>query len=148
MHDEDNAIGLDVINPTGFSWRMYGDNRLLDEVDLDNQKSVVKAVQTSADEVFQAWSTQKMPTLESYQAWQYAPLLDSARSTTQALAPLFTFEDQPQRRTDIKNRQQWQFTSDYWYSSTALACKTSGLWAYPITLGVAGASTSSQPNRK
>ena len=135
MHDEDNAIGLDVVNPKGSSWHMYGDKRLLDKADLENRNLVIQAVQASADEIFQAWSTQQMPAPNSYQAWQYAPTLDSARATTQALATLFTFENPPQRRLDIKKRREWQFTLDYWYSSTAIACNTSGLWKYPITLG-------------
>ena len=135
MHDEDNAIGLKVVNPKGFSWRMYGDKRLLDEVDRDNRNLAVKAIQASADEIYQAWSTGKMPASDTYQAWQYAPTLESARANTQKLAPLFTFEDKPRRRADITKRRTWEFTSSYWYWSTIAECIKSGLWKYPITLG-------------
>ena len=135
MHDEDNAIGLDVVNPDGSSWRMYGDKRLLDKANIKTLDLVTKAVQASADEIFDAWSTQQVPAPDDYQAWQYAPTLDSAGATTQELAPLFTFEDPPQRRLHLEKRREWRFTLDYWYSTTAILCSTDGLWTYPITIG-------------
>ncbi|KAI9800895.1 MAG: hypothetical protein M1833_003031 [Piccolia ochrophora] len=143
MHDEDNAIGLSVQNPRQETWQMYGDKRLLDTVDVTNQVLVTKAIQASANEIFQAWSTKQMPTPDIYQAWQYAPTLDSARAVDQKLVRLFTFESQPQRRAVIADRCQSKFTLDYWYSTTALDCRTSGLWNYPITLNCA--STNGQP---
>lgn len=134
MHDEDNAIGLDVSNPQGDSWHMYGDKRLLDKEDTQNRTLCQKAVQLSADEVYAAWSNQKVLDPADFQVWQLAPTLESARSSTQALAPLFTFDAIPERRQDITKRRQYAFTSDYWYWSTLILIKQSGLWNYPITL--------------
>jgi hypothetical protein len=114
---------------------MYGDKRLLDAVNADNKTRCLRAVQVSADEIFTAWSTQTMPSISTYQAWQYAPTLTSARANNQLLAPLFTFEQTPQRRADVGHRRQWKFTLDYWYWSTYILCVKSGLWNYPITLG-------------
>ena len=52
MHDEDNAIGLDVTNLHGSpSWRMFCNKRLLDTVDETNRNLATTAVQTSADEI-------------------------------------------------------------------------------------------------
>ena len=95
MHDEDNAIGLAVVNPNHYGWHMYGDKRLFDKVDASNKIMVIVAVQLSADEIFEAWTTQKTPSIESYKALDCAPTLETARATTQELAPLFTFENKP-----------------------------------------------------
>ena len=134
MHDEDNAIGLSVKNPRGQSWTMYGDKRALDKVDDTNKELCVDAVQASADEIYNAYQTKRAPSPADYQAWTYAPTLESARGQ-QTLAPLFTFEGA--RREDIKKRRLWKFTTDYWFSTTAALCKISGLWNYPIVMDVA-----------
>ena len=132
MHDEDNAIGFNVSNPAGKSWSCHGDKRALDHLDGDNLKHCVEAVQASADEIYTAYSTKKAPSESSYAAWELAPTLESALSTSQQLAPLFTFK--LERRKDIKNRTLWEFTTNYWFWSTAAACKESGLWVHPITV--------------
>lgn len=131
MHDEDNAIGISVKNPAGESWMMYGDKRALDRVDSDNKTRCVNSVQASADEIYKAYQTKQAPSPAEYQAWSYAPTLESARDH-QKLATLFTFKQE--RRREIKNRSQWTFKTDWWYWSTALECKTSGFWKYPITI--------------
>jgi len=61
-----------------------------------------------------------------------APTLWSARSTSQTLTKLFTFDSE--RRRDIERREVWEFTTDWWFWSTALECKTSGYWDHPIAL--------------
>ncbi len=81
MHDEDSAIGLDVTDPSGtLKWTMYGDKRLSDTDNQFNKSQALMAVQTSADEIFTAWSTGTVPVAGSYQAWKYAPTLASTRS--------------------------------------------------------------------
>ena len=132
MHDEDCAIGFQVSNPAGGSWYCYGDKRALDKEDADNLKRCVAAVQASADEIYIAYSTKKAPSPSSYAAWNIAPTLNSALSTSQQLATLFTFKSE--RRKDIKKRRVWSFKTDWWFWSTALECKTSGYWNYPIVL--------------
>ncbi|KAK6000003.1 hypothetical protein QM012_003991 [Aureobasidium pullulans] len=54
MHDEESAIGLAVTNKRGDKWHMYGDKKLKDDVDDQNAKLCLEAVQTSADEVYAA----------------------------------------------------------------------------------------------
>ena len=132
MHDEDCAIGLRVKNPGGESWECYGDRRALDKVAAENLKRCVAAVQSSADEIYAAYSTGESPSPPNYAAWRMAPTLESARSTSQALAKLFTFD--LERRRDIERRRVWEFTTNWWFWSTALKCKTSGHWNYPIVL--------------
>ena len=131
MHDEDNAIGIAVTNPSGQSWIAFGDKRALDEVDAENRKRCVATVQLSANEVYDAYKTKHIPAPTGYKAWTQAPTLDSARST-QTLTPLFTFGEE--RRKVIKNRRNCAFKSDWWFWSTAVMCKTSGWWKYPITI--------------
>lgn len=135
MHDEDNAIGLDVVNPQGDSWHAYGDKRLLDTADTKNAELAHLAVQTSADEIYKAWTTGQVPSADNYGAWQYAPTLESAAAQTQALQPLFLNGSPVSRRADITKRRDVQRTTDYWYGTTAALCAKSGLWTYPITLG-------------
>ena len=131
MHDEDNAIGLTVQNRLGESWNVYGDKRALDWVDEDNKRRCVDAVQASVDEVYAAWRTKFAPDSANYKAWLYAPTLASA-SSHQDLAPLVLSSGA--RRKEVKGRRDWSFKADWWFWSTALECKHSGWWNYPITL--------------
>ena len=138
MHDEDSAIGLRVTNSAGESWECYGGKRALDKEAVENLKRCVAAVQSSAGEIYTAYSTRRAPSPPNYAAWRMAPTLGSARSASQALAKLFTFDSE--RRRDIKKRRAWELTTDWWFWSTALECKTSGDWNYPIALsGARGA---------
>ncbi|KAF2014386.1 hypothetical protein BU24DRAFT_481845 [Aaosphaeria arxii CBS 175.79] len=129
MHDEDNAIGLNVSNPAGRSWSTYGDKRLLDKEDVANKNEAWNAVRTSADEIYQAWKNKKVPAYPNYGAWNWAPILSKIQDG-QLVAPLFRPDGQ--RRADIRKRCQYKFTNNYWYWSTAADCKVSGLWDYPI----------------
>ena len=131
MHDEDNAIGISVKNSGGQSWTLYGDRRALDHADEDNKTRCVNSVQASADEIYNAYQTKRAPSPADYQAWTHAPTLESARAH-QTLATLFTFQNG--RRKEIENRRLWNFKTDWWFWSTALECKTSGWWNYPITI--------------
>ncbi|KAK0430772.1 fungal fucose-specific lectin-domain-containing protein [Armillaria borealis] len=131
MHDEDNAIGIDAKNPAGKSWTLYGDKRTLDSVNEDNKTRCVDSVQASANEIYKAYQIKQAPSLANYQAWTFAPTLESANAH-QTLATLFTFKNE--RRKIIENRKLWNFKTDWWLWSTALECKTSGWWNYPITI--------------
>lgn len=132
MHDEDCAIGFTVKNPAGESWECYGDKRGLDGAAAENTKRCVAAVQASADEIYAAYSTERVPSPSVYAAWRIAPTLESARSTSQVLAKLFT--SNLERRQDIGERRVWKFKTDWWFWSTAAECEASGYWKYPITL--------------
>lgn len=134
MHDEDCAIGLRVRSRDQQSWTCFGNKRALDNANQKNMQRCVAAVQTSADEIYRAYVTKRIPS--TYAALEIAPTLDSARSKDQPLAPLFKFQvtGTLDRRADIKKRRNWQFTDDWSFSTTAFLCKTSGYWNYPINL--------------
>ncbi len=88
-------------------------------------------MQASADEIYKAYQTKQAPSPANYQAWTFAPTLESANAH-QTLVTLFTFKNE--RRKVIENRKLWNFKTDWWFWSTALECKTSGWWNYPITI--------------
>lgn len=141
MHDEDCALGISAKNPNGDSFMVYGDKRLLDKVNIQNKDLCRKAIEVSAHEVYQAWREKKIPPESSYEAWKYAPTLESSRGE-QALAPLFKFPSNGSnvapRRSDIKKRKQTadtNYTEDYWYATTMYLIQNSGLWKYPMSLG-------------
>ncbi|PBK60954.1 fucose-specific lectin [Armillaria solidipes] len=129
MHDEDNAIGIGAKDPGGHSWTLYGDKRALDSLNDDNRTRCVDSVQASANEIYKAYKTRQAPSPDDYQAWTYAPTLESANAH-QMLAPLFT--SKIERRKKIENRWLWNFTTDYWFWSTVVECWKSGSWNYPI----------------
>ncbi|KAK0438157.1 fungal fucose-specific lectin-domain-containing protein [Desarmillaria tabescens] len=94
MHDEDNAIGIEA---------------RIQEVSHGRY-----SVQASADEIYKAYQTKQAPSPTNYQAWTFAPTLESANAH-QTLATLFTFqgrEAQGDRESEA----------------------TSGWWNYPITI--------------
>lgn len=62
MHNEDNVEGLQVTNARGESWTAYGDGMELDSPPSDeNRRRAIAAVQASADEVYEAFSTGVVP---------------------------------------------------------------------------------------
>ena len=132
MHDEDCAIGLQVSNPAGGGWKCYGDKRALDEGNAENLRRCVAAVQVSADEIYTAYSIRQAPSASTYAAWRHAPTLESARSPSQELTELFTFD--LMRRHDITERRVREFTDKWQYFTTYVACEASGYWHYPITI--------------
>lgn len=131
MHDEDCAIGLSVENPKGETWTAYGDKKALDQANVDNKNRCIAAVQASADEIFQAFTSKTVPAEADYKAWAYAPTLASATGP-QALVPLF--KSGTVRRVDIKNRRLSEFTNSFWFPTTAALCAFSHWWDYPITI--------------
>jgi hypothetical protein len=90
IHGEDYAIGLQVQNPAGGSWECHDNRRALYEVASENLRRCVAAVQASADEIHTSYLKKEAPS--TYAAWRIAPTLESVRSTSQALAELFTFD--------------------------------------------------------
>lgn len=136
MHDEDGGIGLEVSNPNGDTWKMYGDMLLFDDISSRNRDICLVALQASVDEVYQAWRSKMKP--ETFKAWRYAPTLESAHKK-QDLAPLFTVaskngKQELLRRKDIYNRREHVYISNWTYIGTALKCRWSGLWNYPMRI--------------
>ncbi|KAJ5358255.1 hypothetical protein N7541_005413 [Penicillium brevicompactum] len=78
MHNEDGIKGLWVSNSgVGKSgWMMYGDREFSTEKNKVNRDYCQKAIQASADEIYTAWSDQRLQ--HSCNALQYLPSKESA----------------------------------------------------------------------
>ena len=89
MHDEDNKYGLRVTNLRGDKWIAYGDGMLLEGKSRDNLRIVVKAVQISVDQVYEAY---RNPTkaLDSSVVTELIPFIDIEETKN---APLFQVMD-------------------------------------------------------
>ncbi|PBK79072.1 hypothetical protein ARMGADRAFT_1093487 [Armillaria gallica] len=119
MHDEDNTIGILVKDPQGCPWTLYGDKRALDRVNDDSGTRCVHSVQVSANEIYKAYQTQQAP---------------SPPATKRGLSLLCWSLRTPSIKHWRRSLRGRNFKMDWWFWSTALECKTSGWWDYPIAI--------------
>ncbi|KAF5129840.1 hypothetical protein E5D57_006171 [Metarhizium anisopliae] len=135
MHDEDCALGLKVANKNS-SWQAYGDKRLLDSVNKENLLQCQTAMLISAQEVYSAWKSRKEIALSDFEVWKTVPTKESAMGG-QIVAPLFKLGKSGkwgdlERRSLLKNRREWKFTTG-WTTAGTLADKyATGAWNYPM----------------
>ncbi|KJZ69883.1 hypothetical protein HIM_10716 [Hirsutella minnesotensis 3608] len=88
MPDEDCYFNLTFENDHGAKWRAYGGKRLMDNGNEVNQQRCREAVQNSANEVFLAWSEQRIIPESEFDSLKLAPrraVPDKNRNNT----PLF-----------------------------------------------------------
>ncbi|WP_422417228.1 phospholipase [Pseudomonas sp. GZD-222] len=126
MHDEDSKYGLVLRNAQGDTWRGYGDKRYFDTIDVANRKQISKAVQASADEVFQAYNSGALPAPDSYGALRIAADLQAAVESQAAgnFAPLFALRNgKLMRRADVNNLNDQTQIDNWWGWSTYLLLK-------------------------
>ncbi|KAK9435842.1 phosphatidylcholine-hydrolyzing phospholipase C [Metarhizium brunneum] len=135
MHDEDCALGLKVANKNS-SWQAYGDKRLLDSVNKENLLQCQTAMLISAQEVYSAWKSRKEIASSDFEVWKTVPTKESAMGG-QIVAPLFKLGKSGkwgdlERRSSLKNRREWKFTTG-WTTAGTLADKyATGAWNYPM----------------
>ncbi|HEK0909441.1 TPA: phospholipase [Pseudomonas putida] len=126
MHDEDSKYGLRVRNAEGEQWRAYGDKRYFDSVDVANRRQVGRAVQRSADEVFQAFDKGQATSPEQYAALRLTPDLQAAEQDLVPgnFAPLYRQQGSTVlRRKNVADLNDGQYTRDWWGWSTYLRLK-------------------------
>ncbi|WP_162902342.1 hypothetical protein [Facilibium subflavum] len=87
MHNEDNLYGLHVRNNNGDQWVAYGDARGYDHVNRRNLEIMIKAVQTSVQEVYDAFKSGNTPV--KYGVIDYLPHPESMINRT----PMFILEN-------------------------------------------------------
>ena len=92
MHDEDSKFGLKVRNAMGDQWHAYGDKRYFDAIDADNRVQVKRAVQASADEIFDTFISGVAPSPANFKAPLYVPDLNAAQNPANNFSPLFKME--------------------------------------------------------
>lgn len=111
MHDEDSCWGLTVQNDLGRQWTAYGDKKLLDTVNTVNAGLVEQAVQTSVDEIYDAYTTGiPQPLVPLHMTPQLQPLWDWRQRTNPAA--LFIYDGQTVSvRSDLTNRSDYDWTS-------------------------------------
>ncbi|QXH50607.1 phospholipase [Pseudomonas fakonensis] len=126
MHDEDSQYGLVVRNAEGEQWRAYGDKRYFDSVDVANRRQVARAVQRSADEVFEAFVSGHLPQPADYTALRLVPDLQAAEQDLVPgnFAPLYFQQGKTVlRRKDVNDLNDRNRTADWWGWSTYLLLK-------------------------
>ena len=115
MHDEDNKYGVGVTNLRGDKWIAYGDGMLLKEESRDNLKIVIEAVQTSIDQVYEAYSN---PTkaLDPSGVTELIHFIDLEDKNN---APLFQVKaGKVHRRSNINNLNNTRTTHNWWGLTT------------------------------
>lgn len=121
MHDEDSTFGIRVTNERGDKWVAFGDGMLMDEECDENLKMVVSAVQTSVDQVFEAFSMPRK-NIDTSNVTQFIPFVDSEEINNY---PLFGIkEGKVVRRCDIENLGDPSTTKDWLAISTARKLKS------------------------
>lgn len=143
MHDEENAIGLKVKNKRGDQWTMFGDKRLLDEVDSKNKEICKACVQASADEIYAAWKTGSVPEPQSFAFLNLVPDLGDEALFDQELVPLFVdARSDCARRVSIMDRRTPTHDKKWTAWATCATVEASGWWNYPITIDGPSSGTS------
>ncbi|MGH2422171.1 phospholipase [Pseudomonas canadensis] len=124
MHDEDSKFGLKVRNAMGDQWHAYGDKRYFDAIDAENRVQVKRAVQASADEIFDTFISGVAPSPANFKAPLYVPDLNAAQNPANNFSPLFKMEgDKVLRRKDVNDLNDKHWTNDWWGWSTYLLLK-------------------------
>ncbi|HXH38303.1 MAG TPA: phospholipase [Thermoanaerobaculia bacterium] len=131
MHDEDSLFGLIVTSVNGgVTWRAYGDKRYADTVDQGNAGLVDDAVQTSASEVFQAFSSGQAIPPPNFAALQMMANLAGVQqygaSLTTNTSPMFAPSGTTVAvRNTLNNLNDYSWTTFWIGSKTYLALRTS-----------------------
>lgn len=90
MHDEENRLGLNVVNEEGSSWTAYGDNYLFKK-EAELQRSILlQSMQRSADSIYDTFESGNLP--EYFSELKLVPLHEKIEQLNQ-ISPLFKVEN-------------------------------------------------------
>ncbi|WP_115706957.1 phospholipase [Legionella sainthelensi] len=90
MHDEDNRLGLNVVNQEGTFWTAYGDNYLFKEEAELQRIILLKAMQRSADSIYDTFESGNFP--EHFNELKLVPLFKEVEQLNQT-SPLFKMDN-------------------------------------------------------
>ncbi|BCA94176.1 phosphatidylcholine hydrolyzing phospholipase [Legionella antarctica] len=125
MHNEENKYGLHVHNALGDHWIVYGDFSYFNPMNQLNQQMLLKTLQQSADEVFDAYNSGAIP--EQSRVLEMLPQVDLLTDENNLdITPMFFWDDvnkQLYRRTDLSNPYDKKVTSSWWGWSTLVLLK-------------------------
>lgn len=126
MHNEENKYGIHVNNNLGEQWLVYGDYSYFNPFNQTNQQMLLKTLQASADEIFEAYYSGSLP--ERNQIEEMVPHITQLNDENNMdIAPMFYWDDQNKqllRRTNIANPYDRHWTNSWWGWSTLLLLKT------------------------
>lgn len=121
MHNEDNKNGLFATNEAE-QWWTYGDDRLLDVVDIDNKKIIDQTVQLSVDEITNAFRNGIATDPDNYAAQNFVPNIDKFYAYTSYVddftktVPMFVYDNEHHnllRRNNINQLHPKQLPVTY-----------------------------------
>lgn len=125
MHNEEDTYGLHVHNVRGDNWIAFGDRSFFNENNAANATLILEALQTSVDEVFNAYMTGSAATPD-----RVANLIPIANETRDAehldISPLFYWDEKTKkvlRREDMTNPFDRHWTDSWWGWSTLIELK-------------------------
>lgn len=126
MHNEENKFGIHVNNNLGEQWLVYGDYSYFNPFNQTNQQMLLKTLQASADEIFEAYYSGSLP--ERNQIEDMVPHIAQLNDENNMdIAPMFYWDDQNKqllRRTNLANPYDRHWTNSWWGWSTLLLLKT------------------------
>lgn len=126
MHNEENKYGIHVTNDLGDQWVVYGDYSYFNPFNQTNQQMLLKALQLSADELFDAYQTGIIPAKSAVlQMIPHAQQINDDNNLD--IVPMFYWDNKSKqlfRRTDISNPYDRHWTSSWWGWSTLLLLKS------------------------
>lgn len=126
MHAEDNTFGLVVQNKKGQTWMAFGDAYFLDPRNQENREIFIDALQTSANEIFKAYSSGTLPDRDEID--DLIPDLDALEADVESehpvnSSPLFYWDKKEQvlkLRDDLSDRTVYHHHSN-WFGWITLA---------------------------
>ncbi len=126
MHHEENKFGIQVTNDLGDQWTTYGDQSSFNQFNQTNQHMLLRALQQSADELFDVYQTGVIP--EESSVLQLIPHTQSLNNENNLdIAPMFYWDNKSHqlfRRVDLSNPYDQRWTSNWWGWSTLLLLKS------------------------
>lgn len=125
MHNEENKYGLHVHNALGDQWIIYGDFSYFNPLNQLNRQMLLKTLQQSADELFDAYNSGAMPE-QSHVLEMLPDVTPLTDENNLDITPMFFWDDvnkQLYRRTDLSNPYDKKMTSGWWGWSTLLLLK-------------------------
>lgn len=120
MHEEENHYGLQVHNGRGDHWQVMGDRSYMSTLNTDNRRILNETMQTSADEIFNAYLTGQLP--EKDRADELLPIADEVGDSAKLdISALFYWDEKKQtlmRRSTLESAYARGWTDRWWGVST------------------------------
>jgi hypothetical protein len=111
MHDEDNRLGLNVVNEEGTSLIVYGDNYLFTQEAELQRIILIQAMQRSVDSIYDSFISGKLP--NDFIELKLVPLFEKIGQMDQS-SPLFKVENGILlKRKDSHNPNDFEWTADW-----------------------------------